>query len=646
MPADILGIGTSGLLAYQRTLATIGHNVSNANTDGYNRQRTELGTRPPQPAVNGFIGTGVQVQNVRRIYDDFVNTQLLQSTAASGQLSTYYDLIRPVDDLLADAKAGLLPSLQEFFDGVQQVADDPASTPQREVLLSAANSLVDRFRFMHGRLDELRQSINIEIKNSVTEINGLAEGIADLNRQIVLVPKGTNEVQPNDLLDERDLLIRKLSELVSVQTVPQDDGALNVFIGNGQTLVIGMRAQQVSAIQNELDPTRLEVGYTTGSTSYSISNQIVGGSLGGALAFRGEVLEPTQNNLGRIALVLADSFNAQHQLGLDLNGNMGANFFADLATISPRVLTASNASLGVSVSDSSQLTTSDYRLDRNGANYTLLRLSDNTVTDLGLLGFPPGPVTVDGLDITVTAGVIADGDSFMIQPTRQAAKDIDVALINTNQIAAAAPIRTQATLGNSGDGVISAGSIANLNNIPLAADITLSFDPNAGGAGVPGFIVAGGPPSPILYDPATESGGKSFSFPTYGDISFTLSGTPNTGDSFVISHNANGVSDNRNALALAGLQQAGTLLGGASYEAAYGQLVAQVGTATRQADVASNAQQTLLEQVTAKRESISGVNLDEEAADLVRFQQAYQATAQVIATAGSLFDELIAAVRR
>ena len=643
---DILGTAVSGLLAFQRNLATVGHNISNVNTPGYSRQRVEMTARTPQAAGDGFIGTGVLVSTVRRVYDDFLTGQVRNATSANSQLQEYHSLATQVDNLLADPSAGLTPSLQRFFDAVHTVSNDPTSIPARQVLLSEANSLTGRFHYLDQRLGDLRTGINSRLTNSVNEINNLAAGIAKINQQIVLAQGQAGGQPANDLLDQRDTLIAQLSEQVTVNTVAQDDGSVNVFIGNGQNLVVGAVASNLKVTANPYDATRYEVAVTTGALNTIVSDYLSGGVLGGSLDFRKEMLDPAQNALGRVAIGLATSFNAQHQLGQDLKGVLGQNFFNALDSVSPRVLSSSAATLTASVSNVNALTTSDYRLDFDGTNYTLTRLSDNSVISSVLFAAFPQTIASEGLTLTLTAGAVA-GDSFLIQPTRTAARDISVAVTDPMRVALAAPIRTaEATNAsglptNLGAGKISAGSVSNTTNLPLAAPITLTFN-----SATNLFNVVGGPGGTIAYNPATEGTGKQFTFAAYGGATFTLSGTPANGDVFTLSNNTNGVSDNRNGLALADLRTQLKLgNSSATYEGAYGQLVADVGSTTRRVEISSGAQKTLLNNVTQARDSVSAVNLDEEAANLVRFQQAYQAAAQVIATSTTLFQTLIAAVR-
>lgn len=631
---NLLDIGTSGLLAFQRSLATTGHNIANVNTEGYSRQRVELSTRTPQAAAGDFIGSGVQTQATRRIYDSFLTTQLRSNTSADSRLQSFHALASQIDNLLADAQAGLSPSLQDFFNAVQGVANDPSSIPARQVLLSQTNALADRFHYLDQRFVELGGAINAQIQTGVAEINTLGAAIAKLNNDIALAQGGPGGEAPNDLLDQRDALLVKLAGYVAVTTVNQDDGAVNVFIGNGQTLVAGAQATALRVAANNFDATRLEVAYQVGATSTAISDALSGGTLGAALDFRRQLLDTAQNALGRIAVGVGSTFNAQHALGQDLTGQLGGNLFT-LATpqVTGHTANTGTATISAAISSVSALTTGNYLLQRiDATNYTVTRLSDNVT----VASFTSFPQTIDGVTLTLSAGTPAVGDSFLVRPTGNAAAGLAVAVSDPAKLAAAAPIRTSAALANTGSATISAGAVTSVANLPLPADVTLTYN-----SGTNQFTVAGAVPAVA---PITYSAGATISF---NGINFAISGTPVTGDVFTVSRNINGVSDNRNALQLAALQNQNTLVGGtATYQDTYGQLVADVGSQTHQAEVNSKAQSALLSQITQARDAVSGVNLDEEAADLVRFQQAYQAAAQVINISSTLFQTLLGALGR
>jgi flagellar hook-associated protein 1 FlgK len=643
MASGVLGTATSGLLAFQRALSTTGHNIANVNTPGYSRQRVEFETQTPQISGAGYIGTGVKTDAIVRMYDQFLVDRVRTSTSSTNGLTMYSDYAGRIANVLGDASAGLNGALESFFNAVQGVANNPSSIPERQVLLSEAESLVTRFQYLDSQLGATRDEVNAQIGSMVGEINTLSQSIADINKEIVIATGRAGGQPPNDLLDARDVLVEKLSSLVSVTTLQQDDGALNVFIGNGQALVTGFSAGTLSVAGSPYDATRKEILFSAGGSSAGavITGSLNGGKLGGLLDFRDEILDPSQNGLGRIAAVLGTEINLQHALGMDLDGDLGGTVF-NLG--SPQVSGHSGNGGSGTVSASfdtaniGALTTENYVMSYDGTNWSLADMDGNAVAMTGL-GTVGSPFVADGLRIVV-GGTPDPGDSFQIWPTRDGGEGIGLTIASVRDIAAAAPVRiTEATNANGlptngGDGKLQLTGIAS-GFAGLGADVSLTFD-----AASNEFSISSG--GTLSYDPATDSG-TTF---TVAGVSFTVTGTPADGDGFVLGANTDGSGDNFNALRMAGLQTAHTVENGsASFQGAYAQLIADMGSRTRQAEVAATAQQALLRQAQADRDSLSGVNLDEEAANLVRFQQAYQAMAQVVTASDTMFQTLLSAIR-
>ena len=441
--ANMLSIGISGLQASQRNLATAGHNISNVNTDGFSRQSVELAARTPNVFGSGFIGSGVDVVTIKRVYDEFLSSQVTTRNSTFNQLDTLQQLASGLDGLLANEDAGLNPALQSFFNALQDVSNNPTSIPARQVAILEAETLVDRFSSLDKRIADLRSTVNDQLGAVTTEISNIASSVAELNKSITLETGKAGGQPPNDLLDKRDVLINRLAELVSVSTLDGDDGSINVFIGNGQTLVLGNTATAVGTIRSDFDKSQFEVSVSNGSTSYSISSQISGGKLGGLLAFRDQVLNPVQDSMGRIAIGLAATFNTQHQLGDDISGNPGGLFFNNIIASSPVVLPSSNnnpasGTVSVSITDTNLMQASEYRLNYDGATFSVKRLSDDTIVDSGLaIGYVPRTVATDGITLTL-AGSVAAGDSFLIRPVPNGGNDIRVALSSAAEFAAAA----------------------------------------------------------------------------------------------------------------------------------------------------------------------------------------------------------------
>ncbi len=637
--ANILNTGVSALNAFKRQLATTGHNIANVNTEGYSRQRVELATLAPQAGSDGFTGSGVNVASIRRSYDGYLVGRVRQYNASQQEYAIYQERAGQVDNVIADAASGLDAMMQGFFASIEDLSADPTSIPARNVVLNRSEVLVDRFRSLDGWLDDLRFQADRDMENFVSEINGLGGAIASVNQRIQALSAGIKN-PPNDLLDERDRLIDKLSQYVKVDTVSQDDGAVNVFIGNGQALVIGDNANRMSVINNAEASDRKELAISIiGGGTAVVTGQINGGRLGGLLRFRDEVLDPAQDTLGLVAIGLADRFNALHRTGMDLDGDLGGDYFVSAA---PEVLAngANAGSINVGIDNVAGLQPHEYQLVYDGANWNLTDLNTGGNVALSGAGTAASPLLADGMAIVIGTPPAA-GDRYRLRPTRNGAAAIDTLVKNTRDIAAADPVRTAAASGNTGTGQIGAGAlITRTGNTPLATPVTLSYDSALGQ-----FNLSTG--GSIPYDPATDSGSTlTVSLAGLGDFSFRMTGNPANGDQFVLAGNTGGVGDNRNAVRLADVQKDALLFGNsATLGDAYGYLVADVGTRTRQAADNADVQAQLLGQAEAARSAVSGVNLDEEAADLVRFQQAYAAAAQVIATANTLFDTLLGAVR-
>lgn len=626
---DLLGTSLSGMLAFQRAMEMTGHNIANANTPGYSRQVAEFSTRVGQGSGNGFIGSGTQITTIKRVYDEMLGEQLQASTASFARFDALDSLSSRVDQMLADADTGLSSGMASFFNSIQDLANDPSSIPARQAVLGQADGLTQRFQSLGTQLNAMDLEVNQRIEESVNEINRMAESIAQLNDQVVLAQGRTGQ-PPNDLLDQRDLAIRQLSEQVSVSTIAQDDGSLNVFMGSGQALVTGTDVKFLATTSSEFDPTRAEVIYLGSSGNSRLDESLTGGKLGGYIEFRSRMLDPTRQSLGQTALAVAVGFNEQHAAGLDLRGNLGGQFFS---ISSPDVLASSgNSGAGTAnaiVADTGAVTGDDYILEYDGATYSLLNASNGQPVAISGSGSVADPFVADGLQISV-AGAPAAGDRLLIRPTRNVATSISRTLDDAHAIAMASPVRTVGG-NNIGDATISSPQVVDINDANLLSTSVIEFTaPNiysVNGAGAFAYVSG----DPILLN----------------GVSVTIDGTPSVGDQFTVEANAAASGDNANGLLLADVQAEGILSGGTlSINESYGQLVANVGSTTHQIKTNRDAQSVVLANNEQAQLSKSGVNLDEEAANLIRFQQAYQAVAQVVSVANTIFDSLLNATRR
>jgi flagellar hook-associated protein 1 FlgK len=897
---SLLGIGVSGLLANQASLRAAGHNVSNTDTPGYSRQSVLQAAQNPAYSGAGYQGTGVKVDAVRRIVDEYAVNQLRMDTSAFNELDSYLSNISQVDSLLADSSTGLAPAMQEFFAALHAGADDPTSIPVRQLVLSQAQSLDKRFETIQTRLAQQGETVNLQLDTITTEITSIARSLAGLNESIVAASGRGQADAPNDLLDKRDELVRQLAKLVAVNVVAKEQNGIDVFIGSGQALVIGGQANVLSAVAGTADSAQFDLVFDTRGQRQTVTNSIRGGQLGGLLDFRNEVLGKTMNSMGRIALTVSAKINESHQLGLDLGGNFGQNLFTDVNSrenaLSRILANKGNDSgietrLSVEIDDPTLLTDTDYQLSFPGPGsqrFVITRVDNDTVVNTGVLsGVVPDSLSFDGLTVNFEAGQIQAGDKFLIQPTRYAASQMKVELERPEQLAFASAISGAASLSNDGTGkvvntealdvttsafalpgtlappllirftsattydvldnsnparptdlrppltslsftpgirnqmlpdrdgqtaatsagdlagrlptepvltpaltpvtngyvneavnittinpasgilsvappvVINAGEsaasiaqklsavhgvnasartrlqvsnfvnqasgtepmVVSINGIeltPLSGEPVPSFlspnyladlvdaDPRfaalgitarsdgdtltleslsgedlsvrlrgdtgdsvtltdvhanqlvmqGAGGSVQGQAVAnevkvGGVLTVVMEEGVSLSSnsvmasGNLFeanpvALSTYLGYQLTLDGNPAVGDEFNVEYNADGVSDNRNVLAML-LNEHAKLVEKSSVTLldSYGRTVEFIGAATAQAQINSESSESLMQQSQAKRDSISGVNLDEEAADLIRYEQAYNASAQVVSIARSLFDTLL-----
>jgi flagellar hook-associated protein 1 FlgK len=649
---NILGISVSALSTAQMGLQTTGHNIANANTPGYSKQEVVNQTAKAQFTGMGFLGQGVNVSTVKRAYSEFMNGQVLSEQTQAAMLNTYHAQIKQIDNVIADPTAGISPAIQDFFSAVNNVSTAPESQPARQAMLNSAGSLTARFRSLSQRFIDVNNSVSSQISNSISQVNSYSKQIAALNNNIVM-QTNTAGKPPNDLLDQRDQLVAKLNEEIKTSVVRQNDGSYNIFIGNGQSLVVGATAFSLGIGQSPEDPSKQDIVYNNmdGTKTTLQQSSLQGGNLGGFLTFRDETLATSQNALGRVAMGIAGIVNQQHQMGQDLNGDLGVNFFeqpnpevySNTLNKGDGVVTASIAS----PKDYAALTGSDYILKYDyGNQYTLIRKSDGKQTVFPD-GLPKEPI--DGLTLTTTPGA-QSGDTYLIRPTVAAARDIDVAVKDPSKIAAAVPVRTNATLSNTGSGKIEAAKVSGAAGLASADPKHPMIDRNLTNPVTITFT------SPSTYDVVDNATGESLArgetYTEGKDISFNgwttqIGGAPAAGDTFTVGRNLNATADGNNALLISGLQTKNTLgapTGGeptATFQGAYAQWVSDIGNKTRELQVTSAAQTSMAEETVAAQQAYSGVNLDEEAANLMRYQRAYQAAGKAMQIANTLFDTVL-----
>ncbi|WP_460096933.1 flagellar hook-associated protein FlgK [Pseudomonas sp. S3_C01] len=684
---SLLNIGMSGLSASQTALVTTGNNIANVDTAGYSRQQTVQTTKASNQYGNVFIGSGTTLADVRRVYNAFLEAQLKTTTSLNSDAAAYQGQITPLDSLLSDSGTGLNGALTKFFASVQNVNAKPGDDASRQLLLSDAQALSNRFNSVANQLTEQSQNINGNLSNMVEQVNNLAATVAQLNKKIAEVSNAGGA--PNDLLDARSETIRQLSTFTGTQVV-ENGSSLDIYLGSGQPLVMGNTVNTLEAVPDKNDPGRIGIQLNSGSSSMDLTSVLTGGEIGGLMRYRSTVLDPAMNELGRVALVVADQMNSVQASGIDMNGAFGANLFTNInsaAQISQRSVASLNNSAGsgnfnIAIKDSGKLTTNDYKVTfTSGTDYTVQRLPDGTSMGAFNTATTPPPV-IDGFSMTFANGTAAVGDTFKLTPTRNEAANIKTEMTDSKRLAIAAPLGAAIVPGGSGTLTIPANGQPSMttkldiydaatttivqngikNSMPVkvvfgatSADGTSQAYQLLDAKGVQisnGTIKPGESNTLSLSVPLKDASGApimdSSVPPVQRTVMFDMSiaGAPSNGASINVSLSQPGSLDNRNGTVLAGLQTAKTVDTGSSSKGislndAYGKLVEGVGAKAAQGKLDSAATGAILDNAKTARDSLSGVDLDEETGNLVKFQQYYTASSQIIKAAQQIFSTLI-----
>jgi flagellar hook-associated protein 1 FlgK len=623
----------SALQAFQAALNVTGNNIANASTPGYAKESIDLTAAAPQGSGATSIGNGVVVSGISRSFSQATADQLNASQSSLGRLNALQTYSSQIDNLVGVTAGGLTTAVQGFYSAWSDVANSPASTATRQALIGKAQGVAASLQSTSSQLDYLNTDINSRITSDVQQINTLGASISTLNKQIVIGTAQNAGQPPNELLGQRDELVSKLSALTGVSTTVDSNGSLNVFLGNGQPLVLQGNTTQLTTVQSPFDASQLEVSSST-SNGNIISGAITSGDLGGLLAARSQVVDPVKNQLGQIAVAFSQTVNSQQNVGLDLTGKLGANLFSVGApVVSASTKNTGSATATATVTSVGGLTANDYILSKKAGSLSLTNAATGAVVPFTGAGTAASPLLADGLSI-VLAGPTATGDQFLIQPTAQAAASFSAALTNPSQIAAAAALNPVASSTNTGTGTISGGTIVNAAdpNVLTPATITFLTPTTYSVTGLGSFT----------YTPGAAVPGVG---PSYG-WQVQISGTPAAGDTFTVKSNAGATGDNRNALLVAKQQSLPVLANGTlSINDSVGALITGIGSQAQQINTEQTAQTAVNSQAVANQQSISGVDLNEEAAKLLQWQQAYGAAAKALQIGSSLFQSLLTAVQ-
>ncbi|HDS3849528.1 flagellar hook-associated protein FlgK [Legionella pneumophila] len=648
---SILNIAYSGLNAFQRALDVTGNNIANFKTRGYSRQSIQFTPIASNRYAGSYIGAGVSVSSIYRNVDQFANAQVRSTLSYRTQYDAFYNQAIQIDKLLSQDGSSISVPLQTFFDSIGQLNSTPDNIATRGVVLKQSQLLAQQFNSLQIKLEEYERNSTLQVTESVKIINRITKELAEVNGKLL----GNNNIP--ELLDHRDELLKQLSGYTDLSIFDQGDGTISVGIASGDMLVAGTQQRDlvVGTGKDSIFGTRIFLS-SGGNNQVDITDRLTTGMLGGLIDYEKNVLGQASQLIGQMAIGLAQTFNTQHKLGMDMNSQIGKDFFTDFNSPG-QMLKRSTASadnsgtavLSVNISDISQVKLSDYDLiiSDTGANeLRLIRKSDGTSTTLTWSSSPPTPpagqVVIDGMTITVNdLSQLANNDHYTLTPTRGAARDFALEIKDAYEIALASPVKTTASLNNTGQGQIILGPVLNTASVNKQFRIDFISDTQYNLVNVTDSTTAG----PFAFVPNTNNviqipDGIT---PSY---SVVLSGIPKSGDQFTTDYNTGGFGDNRNGLSLGNIQQNKIFSNGSeTLFDRYGSLLAEVGGRTNQAKTSFESADILHKQALDFQDSKSGVNLDEEGANLLVFQQAYQAAGKLMEISNQIMNLLFDIMR-
>jgi len=629
----MLNNGLSGLLAAQRALQVTSNNVTNAGVDGYVRQRVLLAENPTQPGGAGLsIGTGVKINSIERVYDKFLAQELHSSETSEGRARSFNALATRLDGLLGNPDLSISADIQRFFDQAQTLTENATSQVNRQQLLQQGESLVTRFKQLDSQLNSFNNEVDARLGEAVGTINGIAQSLATVNDRIAASAGSV----PNDLLTEQGRLLSQLANEIDFTVVEKGNGTADVLIGSGQPLVLGVTARQLTLTQNEFNGSIQELAIADSSGAQIISDLVSGGTVAGLLSFRDQALNATQRDLGLLALGLTEVFNNQHGLGLDLNGDLGTDFFdATGPAVSASNGNTGTATAAATIVDPAALTGRNYVLQDAGGAWLLFDEATGATIPTTGTGTAVDPIVAEGLEIVVT-GASALGDRYLVSSVSGAPAAMSVLLNDPSKIAAASPVSVIRSLQNLSDAESSPAVATDINDANLLQPVDIVFDDAT---------------TYRIFDGGTDLTGP-LAYTSGADINFNgwtlqISGATQTGDRFSITSTGANSGDNGNALALTDIS---TLKVFGNGQRSLGDLsaniVSQVGSAAARSSEELAVQSSLRQQIQLEVESVSGVNLDEEAVNMLRYQEAYMAASRIISVANDLFNTLLNVVSR
>jgi len=660
MTVSLYQTGVSGLLASQQQLATTGHNIANVNTEGYTRQRAEQNASLGLNNGSNYIGSGTYIQDITRLYDQFSHKEQLMNQSNLGNADSLHARLTQLDQVMSTSGNAVVGSLDNFYQALNGVADDPNDSGLRSIVLNQAKILSNDFNELNTNFDQMSKSVNGEIEQVASKISEISKEIAKINETIMHSNGALQTGQPNDLLDKRDQLISELSEFTNVSTVEDTNGVLTVMIGQGTTLVAGITPLTLQVNAGDPDATKTELRLVSGGSNVAINASRLGGSLAASFEFRDEHLSQTRSEMDRLAMAISSTLNDSQASGLDLNGLQGANIFTDINTsqlqqgrVLPHSGNSVNTQAQVNITDVSKLTTDKYEVSFDGTDYQMTNLTSPSAAPITLVALGGGVFdSTLGFEFVETGVAPAVGDTFTVIPTKNSAALMQTTLTDGNAIAASTAIEVTPSTNNVSDGKV---EIINVID-PFAAksaDVTVDVYESAPGTfSYRVYNTATPPPAPSIATGSYLSGATAvIDIPTgTPDFQIEISGDLigsgiNARETFSIGGSF-GVGNGNHAVAMAKTQEIGVTNGG---KETFGKSLAVstsvVGSKASNANLTADTAQALYTQAYNRNQATSGVNLDEEAANLLKYQQAYQAASQIISTANTIFDTILSAVR-
>ena len=688
--ADLLSIGTSGINIYRRSLATTGNNIANVDTEGYSRQthETQQAIGPSEGTIN--LGTGVLSDSVRRAYDAYATSAYRNSTSLLQQQDTLYTYARKLEDILADQNMSMSSSIDRFFAAAQDLSVSPSSTSVRENLLNEAVAVIERFKSLSMQFDRLDDDSFVESKVRADELNSLSTQLARVNE--LMLGKSDAELQANGLMDQRDKLLQDMSELATIKVEELKSGRVKVYLGSstsGHLLVDEEKSKELLVTRIENNPEKLS--YTVdpyGSPKYLSS--VPGGKLSGIDDFRNNALKKARDELDGMALAFMNAINEVQISGLDAAGNAGRAMFG-LANENAR----SAGQLKLLISDGDSIATgAPLMINQNGSASQLkltnwktsevsLRAGELSINDV--LGY--GNSSGSGSPVSVTSSYVIPGH-YAKDLSLEFDGNVEIFTRDGAHIFGSANQGALVTTANGFNGGLATYDATYLNQtgidsyrdaISFSTDVTGVTTLNVDGQiGEDLIVIVNGGASTMsgnwfaedqnltraqleseleitftsassysLVDVTTSTVLATRDYQSGDEIAINgwtavLNNAPVSGDKFTVSKNTSPRGDNRNILSLLSLQNDRDVFDGrGNFSEVYADVVNDLGSVVVQSSIAKDAQLVLTDEAKQARDSVSAVALDEEAADLLRFQQAYQANAQIIQAANKIFDWIV-----